>query len=419
MFLMVGNLMPAGATINVAERILTEENDNNCYWPDVSGNYVVYSDWSEGPSNVYVYNIEAGTTIEIGPEGQDNFTPSIDGDRVVYVTGNDGSWSIRMYTISTQTDTEICEVGHARPQPAISGDRIVYRNGTTEQGANEIYAIDLNDPYLTPTQISDAYSRNFRPMVDGDYAVWHAYNGSDHDVMLYDFDAGTETVIADTSDNEQKPDISGPNVVYHVDYGDGGIRYYNIDTQITTQAVDPGYALTPRVDGKFMIYEGGLTGGGQKVIMQNLLTGEETTIADPGNYLDVPGIDGQHVVWVDQKSEVDADIMLDTLSAPPVFTVLPGTDQLINLTPGQVVLVNPFTIQVRPTSEFGIERVEFYIDGVLIGTATTPDANGVYSMDWDTSIYHSTVRVIAYSATGESTALADVTVLTELPFTGR
>jgi beta propeller repeat protein len=322
MFLLVGNMMSATAAITVTEKNLTATNADNCYWPEVSGNYVVYSDYPAGPGNVYLYNISADTTVEIGLLTSSNESPSIDGDRVVY-TSNDGSQdSIRMYTISTASDIEICQVGHNASRPAISGDKIVYRNGNTTNGPNNIYLIDLTDVTLTPSQISGTYSRNFRPMIDGNYVVWHANNGTDNDVMLYDINAATETAIATTADDEEKPDVSGANVVYHISGGDGGIRLYNIDSHATTQIVDPGYAFTPRIDGNFMIYEGGLTGGAQKVIRHDLTTGAEMTIAEPGDFLDIPAIDGMHVVWVTN----DGDIMLDTLSEDvPVVPEMPYT----------------------------------------------------------------------------------------------
>lgn len=314
MFLLVGNLMSVTAAMTITEKNLTSTNVDDCYWPEVSGNYVVYSDLIAGPSSVYLYNISAGTTIKIGIGASSNYNPSIDGDRVVY-SSNDGSQnSIRMYTISNQADIEICLVNHEGSRPAISGNKIVYRNGNTSNGANNIYLIDLTDVTLTPLQISDAYSANFRPMIDGNFVVWHANNGSGFDVMLYDINAVKETAIATTADSEERPDVSGLNVVYQILGGDGGIRLYNINSHLTTQIVDPGYAFTPRIDGDSMIYEGGLTAGNQKVILHNLTTGAETTVAEPGDYLDIPSIDGQHVVWVTD----DGDIMLDTLADAPV-----------------------------------------------------------------------------------------------------
>ncbi len=113
------------------------------------------------------------------------------------------------------------------------------------------------------------------------------------------------------------------------------------------------------------------------------------------------------------------------LCTAPVFVNLPGLDQLINLTEGQVVTQNPYTIRVLPQDEIGITRVEFYVDGVLIGTDTTADADGTYSWNWDTGTYHSLVRVVAYNDLGLSVELTrNTTVMLEqekqeLPYTGK
>jgi predicted outer membrane repeat protein len=107
-------------------------------------------------------------------------------------------------------------------------------------------------------------------------------------------------------------------------------------------------------------------------------------------------------------------------AAPLAFVNLPGMTAPINIVEGQTIDINPFTIKVMPTSGHGIEKVEFYIDGVLIGTSTTPDAAGVYSCLWDTSLYHSLVRVVAYDNDGSQIELTrNTTVITSLPYTGK
>ncbi len=100
------------------------------------------------------------------------------------------------------------------------------------------------------------------------------------------------------------------------------------------------------------------------------------------------------------------------------FDPLPGLSAPINLDEGQVVWQNPFIIKVFPTSNAGIQRVEFYVDDVLIGTVTEPDASGVYSCAWDTAKYHSLVRVVAYDNQGGKVTLTRNTTVA-LPYTGR
>jgi ELWxxDGT repeat protein len=108
-------------------------------------------------------------------------------------------------------------------------------------------------------------------------------------------------------------------------------------------------------------------------------------------------------------------------STPPVFVNLPGLATTINLVDGQTVATNPFIIQVKPSDNYEIERVEFYVDGTLICTSTTPDANGVYACSWNTSLYHSDIRVIAYDDSGNPSLPLDRSVnvnLGGLPNTG-
>ncbi len=105
----------------------------------------------------------------------------------------------------------------------------------------------------------------------------------------------------------------------------------------------------------------------------------------------------------------------------PTFEELSAGDtRVINITEGQTITTNPYTIYVKPTDGAGITKVEFYIDNVLICTDTTADVNGYYSCQWDTSKYHSDVKVIAYDGLGNSTTLTRSTTvsLTGVPNTG-
>jgi hypothetical protein len=101
----------------------------------------------------------------------------------------------------------------------------------------------------------------------------------------------------------------------------------------------------------------------------------------------------------------------------PVFQLLPGLQQVINLEEGQIVTSNPYTIRVRPTDDVGINRVEFYVDGVLIGSVNTA-VDGVYSCLWDTAKYQSQVRVVAYNDYGITAELTR-TATVSLPYVGR
>jgi hypothetical protein len=108
----------------------------------------------------------------------------------------------------------------------------------------------------------------------------------------------------------------------------------------------------------------------------------------------------------------------------PIFFNLPGDNRPINIDEGQTITTNPYIIKALPSSADGISKVEFYIDDTLICATTTADADGVYSCPWDTSKYHSDVKVYAYDDSQmhfRSLVLERSTTLnlpTELPQTG-
>ena len=71
-----------------------------------------------------------------------------------------------------------------------------------------------------------------------------------------------------------------------------------------------------------------------------------------------------------------------------------------NLTDNQVITTNPYMLSVKVKDPSKVSKVEYYIDNILIGTATLPDVNGVYDWPWDTSKYHSTVKIVVYGTDG-------------------
>jgi hypothetical protein len=105
----------------------------------------------------------------------------------------------------------------------------------------------------------------------------------------------------------------------------------------------------------------------------------------------------------------------------PTFEALgSGDTRSVNIDAGQVITTNPYIIKVLPDDPSGVTKVEFYIDNVLICTDDTADADGYYTCSWDTSKYHSDVKIIAYDAFGNTTALTRSTtvLLTGVPNTG-
>jgi hypothetical protein len=81
-----------------------------------------------------------------------------------------------------------------------------------------------------------------------------------------------------------------------------------------------------------------------------------------------------------------------------------------NLADGQLVSTNPYIIKIK-ANDLLVKNLMFYVDGTLICDVTTPDSQGYYTCSWDTSKYHSDVRVVTYDMMGNSSeTTANVTV---------
>jgi hypothetical protein len=135
------------------------------------------------------------------------------------------------------------------------------------------------------------------------------------------------------------------------------------------------------------------------------------------------------VVKYSETTVEDEDPPGPSLSRDIVYLTLPDYPGQINLEEGQIVTDSSMALRVKPYSEVGISKVDFYVDDSLLCTAYTPDSNGVYSCLWETSERESTVRTVAYNTYNDSatltrnTTVAYVTTagteeLTVLPKTG-
>lgn len=101
---------------------------------------------------------------------------------------------------------------------------------------------------------------------------------------------------------------------------------------------------------------------------------------------------------------------------------LPGEDRPINLNDNQTINGSNYIFKIKPQSNMAIAKVEFYLNGVLVKTATKPDQNGIYSYNWPTMPGKYELKAIIYDTGGLSlTLVRQMMVLgafAELPQTG-
>lgn len=421
-------------SVNLTATELDVEHDN----PGVYGSYVVWDthedDMGDNFSDIILYNLADPTSGPVAiTDDEDSYAPNIDDDRIVYThdDGEDG-YSVRMHTISNPAASdEILASGLSGWElfPDISGNNVVYRAWDEDQSIDVIMYLNLADEAPTPVRISPDGVQCGVPAVSGDYVVFEGDDGSYDKIYLNNvtqFATDAIVITPDDSNDYEWPNIDGKTVVYEND--DDAIVYaYNIDSTATRQiSLDGENADEPDIQGNNIVYSSAADGDPDEwITFFNLVTGAHTPVSDPDNYCcpDSPAVYGNSVLYLDHWDQPDpgSEDYYDGVyyvKVSPTFDTVPGLTNPINIDEGQTIWQNPYIIKVFPTGGTEIVRVEFYIDGVLIGTIYAPNADGVWECPWDTSLYHSLVRVVAYDAAGDSVEITRNTTVS-LPYTGR
>ena len=198
--------------------------------------------------------------------------------------------------------------------------------------------------------------------------------------------------------------------------GDSYLSYHNSGWVINNDLDAVGRDAQKGFDSVTLFPGGSGVGEGYNENSKNAFYNAEHGIYTAGESI----WDFETPIWV---AHADA---LPTLAVfTPIFSDFSGGTGGINITPGQYITTNPFIIQVNPLLTTGsIKEVKFFVDNNLICTAATA-TEGIYSCSWDTSKYHSDVRVVVYSGIGTSSEITRNTTvdpklyLTVLPKTGK
>ncbi len=180
--------------------------------PAISGNYIVYENWSGLSSSIYLYNISDSTSVRISTSDNE-VTPAIDNTNVVWQTLNAaGNKRIILFNLMTGQTRQLTPSDSQFDQtsPQISGNYIVWEDTRNRNPYTDIYLYDLSDDserWLTPGSPGGKYM----PAVNGNRIVWEDWReiysgGYDADIYLLTLGAPETCPVADfTADNLVNP----------------------------------------------------------------------------------------------------------------------------------------------------------------------------------------------------------------------
>jgi hypothetical protein len=436
--------LPAGPTFTES-RVVINESGSYMSYSKISGNHVVWDETVDDDYQLFLIDLEDPelTKTQLTTEGVIDF--DLSGENIIYVSGISGTLDLYYKKIS-EPDSEGVKIfnynGEYQYSISISGSIAVWESD--ESGQYEIYMCDLSqisDPdNISITMVSSGDGNNRNPQISGNNVIWSAVTLNEIWISdISDPEKISSSKLMDRPSGFYEQSFSGNYFTWSTNSFGEDIYFIDINhASDIIRVTDNDYIdELPSVSGNYIAWDAEDPETGYfNIMLYDITSGQTYPVTTSANEEFWADIDGNRIIWQDNRDELEPDtydpmsIYMATMAWPdttsPIFSNLPDSNSPINITEGQNITTNPYIINVKPTDENGISKVEFYVDGTLICTDTTADAEGVYSCSWDTSKYHSRVDVYAYDTSNNRSVVltrnANVDpslYLTILPKTGK
>jgi len=317
----------AGFTANGAQtlvgteyRVTTAPADQ--FDPAISGNIVVYTDFSGVDADVWYTDVSTGLPHPVSTAPGDQQLTGVSGNRVLFTDWN--TMDVLVFDVVTGATENLTNQAMSNAlDPAIDGDLVAW---TDDRDRNaEIYARDLATG--EERRISDSLLVDQSPAVGGGIIAWERCDGYACDVMTYDWMTGkSRQLTASPQASERFPDVFGRVVVFQREQGtpiDKDIVAIDLDRPAEMVLSMPGDQENAHISGDVVAFNDSQSGTPHIGLWQ-LSTGDHFAAGlDPaGQYL--VDIDGNHVVYSDNRAGT-LDIYMYTfhLEGPPADVVPP------------------------------------------------------------------------------------------------
>ncbi len=190
----------------------------NNVFPKISGTSLVWQDYANSNWDIFYYNLTwvTGTPPEqIITGGEDQKNPAISGDYIVYENWSGLSSTMYLYNRSNSTSVRI-SLSDNEANPAIEGTNIVWQN-LSPTGTKRIILYNITTGETLQIPPAGTSSDQANPKISGNYIVWADSRERNPytDIYLYDITDGSERLLTPGSPGDKSmPAVSGNRIVW-------------------------------------------------------------------------------------------------------------------------------------------------------------------------------------------------------------
>lgn len=199
--------------------------------PSISGAVVIWTDYRNGNTDIYLYNLETGEEVRVTDDQINHYLNDIDGEIAVFTAYLRDVANEEIYAYNVVSGALQNLTNHPADQrnPSIDGNMVVFQDDRNRLGEDlyDLYTIDLSSGKMLPLVVGKGTQVN--PEINGNIVVWEDLrNGKDLDVYMANLNTGEEQLVAGGPGNQRYPHVSGDIIVFNNGFHD--IWAYRIST---------------------------------------------------------------------------------------------------------------------------------------------------------------------------------------------
>ena len=197
--------------------------------PDIWKNYVVWEDYRNANSDIYMMDISSSNPepIQVTTNSKSQINPRIHSGKIVWVDyRNHDFGDIYLYDIEEDDIQQISDERVIQENPDIYGSKIVwddYRNywyGEYENQSKDIFMYDLSKGNETAVVEEERHQHN--PSIFENRIAWVEYEGNNNNNIYMKKIGGDKSQISSMSALEENPRMYGSRIVFNERIYEGG-----------------------------------------------------------------------------------------------------------------------------------------------------------------------------------------------------